>query len=361
MNLLDLAVGVVEQVNLLVHHHKHLLDRDTVGRLVQKIEETQALVKDAEHSFRRILKDIEAKEGGSNVVVVTRNKVPVCIVGDGVAKPSLEDARASRPECCHAPSFGGFEPLRRVVHVETRGQLAAIDKTVSQAVVEVFDHTYRSYEGFTCLISVGDTRGNIYIVDAIRFRTAIPKLAMMRCGVPKIVHCSGCAARLLKDFGQLGCFRSYELAPAAVFVDWRIRPVPRFLHETLCQGVRQMAEMADGGVKPRKAVEGNEVDEAKDIVSRYAISDGTDVLDALLKLRRFLAKSNDESVYYVMTDDQLVRLMAIRPATQDELLRKMGRLSPLARQHAMDFLLVFNCRAGGPPLQSPLAPGANGV
>ncbi|UYI26318.1 ribosomal RNA-processing protein 6 [Encephalitozoon cuniculi] len=352
MNLLDMSVRFVEGINLLLHHGRCSMDASEVERLMQRINEVQLLVRDSERNFRQILKSTE--EGNvrrSSVVIITRDKVPICILGEEIAKPSIEDIDIESVECSHTPSFHEFMPFSNTVFVNTKAQLLAIDRTITQAAIEVFDHTYRSYEGFVCFISAGDTRGNVYVIDAIKLRTVIPRLRLLGCNVPKIVHYGNCVQRLLKDFKHLGCYRSYEIPSDMVFIDWRIRPVPEFLLEVLCKGVCRIGEMLANGVKMKTSCT-KEVDDVEDIASRYSISSNRDVLRALLRLRRFLAKSNDESVHYVMTDDQVVKLLEIRPDTRDKLLGGLRRLSPLARQHVMDFLYIFSSGGRGFLLQN---------
>ncbi|ADM12602.1 uncharacterized protein Eint_111020 [Encephalitozoon intestinalis ATCC 50506] len=358
MNLLDLSVKLVEEVNLFLRQGRHSLDVLEMEKLVNKINEVQLLVKDSERNFKQILKEIEGEHARSDsVVIVTKNKKLVCVLGEEIVKPRIESIDAEDSKCSHTPFFYEFKPFGSTVYVETLDQLLDVDKRITQAAIEVFDHTYRSYRGFSCLISVGDTEGCIYIIDAIRFRAAIPRLALLKCGVPKIVHCEQCVQRLLQDFKHIGCFRNYEISSDMVFIDWRIRPVPKFLLEVLCKGVQKIREMLERGVETRTYCS-KEIDEVEDIAVRYGIksNNDNDILKALLKLRRFLAKNNDESVHYVMTDDQVVRLLRVKPDTQDKFLGEIGRLSPLARQHAMDFLLVFNGKKGSFQLQDLLPP-----
>ncbi|KAG5859019.1 hypothetical protein KMI_09g14460 [Encephalitozoon hellem] len=343
MNLLDMSVKFVEEINLFLRQENDELDAMEVERLIQRIEEVQLLVRDSEGSFRQMLEGIEAEESSKadTIVVITKNKKPICILGKEVVKPRIESINAGSINCTHTPSFCKFKAFSSTVHVKTLAQLLDIDKHITQAAIEVFDHTYRSYEGFTCLISVGDTNGNIYIIDAIKFRAFIPRLALLKCNVPKIIHCGGCVERLLRDFKQLGCFRNYEIPSDTIFIDWRIRPVPRFLLEVLYRGVQEIREMVANGVE-MEVYCSKKNDETKEMALRYGISNDGGLLEDLLKLREFLAKSNDESVQYVMTDDQIVRLLKAKPTSQRKMADELRRLSPIARQHIMDFLLLFN-------------------
>ncbi|AFN84084.1 hypothetical protein EROM_111020 [Encephalitozoon romaleae SJ-2008] len=343
MNLLDMSIKFVEGINLFLRQESHDLNGLEIERLVQRIEEIQLLVKDSEDRFKRILESIEVEESirPDTIVAITKNKKPLCILGKEIVKPRIESIDAENIDCCHTPSFGEFKAFSSTVYVKTLDQLLDMDKTITQAAIEMFDHSYRSYEGFTCFISVGDAKGNVYIIDAIKFRAAISRLELLKCHVPKIIHCRACVERLLRDFRQVGCFRSYEISPKMVFIDWRIRPVPGFLLEVLFKGVHEIREMAASGVE-MKVYCSKEIDETKDMASRYGISEDEEILENLLKLRRFLARSNDESVHYVMTDDQVVRLLKAKPTTQEKMVEVLKRLSPLARQHIMDFILLFS-------------------
>lgn len=354
MDLLDLSMGFVKKINSFLDLERAGRRAAEMARLVERISDVQALVSDANSRVSTIMKGLRnsGTEQG-RVFCITKNRIPICIVGEKVAKPRISEVVAEETRCNHRVGFKWFEAFASVLYVETRSQLVSIDRGIRQAAIEVFSHTYRSYKGFTCFISVGDCRGHIYIIDAIKFRDVIPSLGFLKCGVPKIIHCNECARRLVMDFKDVGCLRRYRMSPREVFVDWRIRPVPGFLLDMLQEGVVKIGDCVNGGEETLEPCLGSDEESAelRRMASKYNISDDKDILSNLLRLRRFIARDSDESVYYVMTDRQLVELFNARPATQSEFSNTFKRTSPLARQHMMDFLLVFRKGRGDVALQ----------
>lgn len=343
MNLMDLSAKFVKEVNMFVLRNREA--NPVTERLVERIKSVQTLAKDAEDRVRVVMEKLQiADVRKDKPFYITKGGTPICVVGKDIPKPRIEEIKMEKTGCEHCVSFRRFEPLAKVTYVETSKQLMLIDKNIEQAAIEVFSHTYRSYNGFICFITLYDMNGSVYVVDAIKFRNHIPSLRLLNCGVPKIVHCRECVRMILLDFKQLSCFRNYDMSPINVFVDWRIRPVDDFLLHILQEGAIKTVEQMNTG----KAMEvfspdqDEELIEINNITSRYGVSADNGMLRNLLKLRRFLAKSNDESTFYVMSDDQLIRLFSLRPKIERELSSMFKRLSPLARQHLCDFLLVLN-------------------
>ncbi|KAG0438480.1 hypothetical protein DMUE_3063 [Dictyocoela muelleri] len=64
-------------------------------------------------------------------------------------------------------------------------------------------------------------------------------------------------------------------------------------------------------------------------------------IDELIKLRKFIAKNNNESPEFVMTTKQLSQLFIHKPTDEDSFVDTISRSSPLVRAHLMDFLLIF--------------------
>lgn len=344
MDLLNLSTAFVRKTNLFLRqsNQKGMDKPQVVKDLIDKIKETQACLENAKDRTSLIMRRLQNRSESPGKVFCVKNRgETICVVGERIQKPNLKEIVLERLECTHDVVFQKFKPFVRTVYVETASQIRLIDKSILQAGIEVFDHTYRSYNGFICFISLYDTNGNIYIVDSIKFRDVIPSLNFLKCGVPKIIHCRGCAEILLKDFKQLGCFRNYSVLPENIFIDWRIRPIPVFLLEILQKGVLKVTGLVNNHKEFELFCENGEPNELNRITSKYELSDDENILENLLKLRRFLARSNDESVYYVMTDDQLVRVFKSRPKTQNELSDVLKRASPLVRQHLMDFLHVL--------------------
>lgn len=83
--------------------------------------------------------------------------------------------------------------------------------------VSLFEHTYRSFQGFTCIISLA-TKDSIYIIDALSLRDAISEVLGLIFANPNIVkvfhNCSHDILCLQRDFGiyTVNCFDTYLAA-----------------------------------------------------------------------------------------------------------------------------------------------------
>eukprot|EP00127_Corallochytrium_limacisporum_P006327 Clim_evm38s225 gene=Clim_evmTU38s225 len=182
------------------------------------------------------------------------------VVGTGFPHPyqtELETFSASeeqlqrRPEI-HAPLLKDTTPVW-IDNVEELESLLKTLKACKEFAVDLEHHSFRSYQGFTCLMQIS-TRSQDFLVDAIELRAHMERLneVFTDPAIVKVLHGAdsdvlwlqkdfglymvnmfdtGQAARvlqlpqyslayLLQTFVKIQADKQYQLA------DWRIRPIP---------------------------------------------------------------------------------------------------------------------------------------
>ncbi|XP_021193965.3 exosome complex component 10 homolog isoform X1 [Helicoverpa armigera] len=147
-------------------------------------------------------------------------------------------------------------------YVDTEAKLDALVQhldTVKELAIDLEHHSYRTYQGITCLIQVTTTEGGDFIIDALAVREHIHKLNAAFTDPRKIKVFHGAehdVVWLQRDFGVylVGMFDTYQAAKELSLqglslkyllmrychvdadkkyqlADWRIRPLPAELIE----------------------------------------------------------------------------------------------------------------------------------
>lgn len=329
-------------------------DIEDIRILKNRIVEVMKLLEKSEDHVNVLLSRLESNHAKTKneIVYVRSNGDLKAIVSPDIIKPEIFPTAKLKGECkCFFRRSEPFEGLKEYSMVDTEKKLREIDSSLKYICLEVFDHSYRSFEGFSCYLAIYTPSGHIHIVDGIKFREIIPCLRMLTCEVKKIIHCQRCVERLITDFGSIGCYQNFNTPESDLFVDWRIRPLDETLVSIICQDLQKMVEKFNSGTSlEHHTIE--TIDEVEEFAEKFHLPASLDTLAGLLRLRTYLAKANDESNQYVMTDTQLYSLIINSPSTIDEFEHLLGRMSSVLRLHASDFLLILKKRSGPFSLES---------
>ncbi|KAJ8737858.1 hypothetical protein PYW08_000453 [Mythimna loreyi] len=155
-------------------------------------------------------------------------------------------------------------PLEETVftYVDTEAKLDALVEhlnTVTELAIDLEHHSYRTYQGITCLIQVTTTEGGDFIIDALAIREHIHKLNLAFTDPKKIKVFHGAEHDVIwlqRDFGVylVGMFDTHQAAMVLnlpglslkyllmrycqvsadkkyQLADWRMRPLPAELIE----------------------------------------------------------------------------------------------------------------------------------
>ncbi|XP_063633302.1 exosome complex component 10 homolog [Cydia splendana] len=149
-----------------------------------------------------------------------------------------------------------------VTYIDTEHQLDALVEHltgVTEFAVDVEHHSYRSYQGITCLVQISTNEGGDFIIDTLAIREHIHKLNLVFTDPKKLKVFHGAemdVVWLQRDFGVyvVGLFDTHQAARALncssnslkhllwqycqvdadkkyQLADWRIRPLPAELME----------------------------------------------------------------------------------------------------------------------------------
>lgn len=281
----------------------------------------------------------------TDTIFVRKDGMLKAIISESIQKPQVEPVKKADHGCnCSHSHMGHFSEPSQYMYIDTEAQLLEVDAAFVQVCLLVLDHDYRSFAGFCCYLAVCTPEGMLYMIDAIKLRTTIPRLRLLRCGVQKLVHCRRCVERLTADFGRMGCYRNYDAAEKDVFVDWRIRPLNETFVGIASECIREVVEKSNMQITSEK-YEASPRNELAEYCERYQLPSDCPFLADLLKLRAYLAETYDEGVQYVMTDGQLHAVLESMPTTIAEFDAAFVRMSSVARLHAGDFLLILKKRA----------------
>lgn len=344
MKLLDLTAEFVGRMNAFIARASAdpSAHRDKVSLLVQRVAALKESLKSAEGDILLLLSKLETPpRKDCEVVYVQENGLLRAVVCRDIEKPEIARLESRDHEClCSHVEIGPFGPPKGYAMVEDERVLSEIDKGLDYVCLEVFDHDYRSFLGFTCWLSIYTSAGFLYIVDAVKLRDSLQSLRLFGCGVTKIIHCRACVERITQDFGSMGCYYNYDADNPEIFVDWRIRPLNDCLINLITQSIFQVVEKANR----RMHLETHRPEyqsEYIEFAEKYSTEASPDLVCELLKMRKYLAEKYDEGLQYLLSDAQLLRIIERAPGTVDEFDAVLDRMSSVVRLHASDFLLVL--------------------
>ncbi|CAK1588540.1 unnamed protein product [Parnassius mnemosyne] len=154
------------------------------------------------------------------------------------------------------PSFPPPLEKTKLTYIDTESQVDALVKhlnDVKELAVDVEHHSYRTYQGITCLIQISTSEGD-FIIDALAVREHIHKLNLSFTDPKKVKVFHGAEMDVLwlqRDFGVyiVGLFDTHQAAKVLKIsglslksllmrycqvdadkryqlADWRIRPLP---------------------------------------------------------------------------------------------------------------------------------------
>ncbi|XP_074655817.1 exosome complex component 10-like [Tubulanus polymorphus] len=289
------------------------------------------------------------------------------------------------------PQFPSSVEETQFTYVETEAKLKELCehlKTQTEIAIDLEAHTYRSYQGLTCLMQIS-TRNEDWVVDTLALRSEMhllndvftdPKIVKVLHGADSDViwlqrdfglylvnmFDTGQASRLLgfprhslayllQYFCNVEADKQYQLA------DWRIRPLPNELLHYAREDTRYLLYIYDR-LKKLLLERGNSnnnliiavIDRSKDIcLKTYEKPTCTenDVQKVYLKSRKVLnsqqmaglrglfewrdnvARLEDESTGYVLPNHMLLQIAEFLPRESQGILACCNPIPPLVRQY----------------------------
>lgn len=123
---------------------------------------------------------VQASEIAHEPIFVKSNGVIKALIAKDVVKPTIRPIVKITGECrCVLEDFGEFQKHSNgYILIEKEDLLFEIDSQLDRVCLAVFDHDYRSFEGFTCFLALYTPNGNIYIIDALKLRDVLSGLRL---------------------------------------------------------------------------------------------------------------------------------------------------------------------------------------
>ncbi|ELQ76328.1 Exosome 3'-5' exoribonuclease complex, subunit PM/SCL-100 (Rrp6), partial [Trachipleistophora hominis] len=259
----------------------------------------------------------------------------VGLIGQNIVKPLVEDVELHvNYECtCDVSEIPAelrvFDENMTWIDETNKESFLESLKVCKHVLMHAYLHTYRTYQPFTCIFLVKTHHGT-YLIDTLKHKRMVARLSY-ECTYYKYMN--GRTLHALKEeFKVVPCCCSLVKTRECYFVDFRIRPIHDDLlrlevthekdAEASSEGVQQVVER----MSAQNNVTGRE----------------RKVLEDILKLRDFVAKSNNESVNYVLTERQLCLILENMPKTKMQFKNVLPRCSPILRAHIEDILFILN-------------------
>lgn len=341
--LVELTASFVKELNSAIEEFTDE-DLETIELITNKMRSIMKKCENSENNINIAISKIEdAQKTCSDVVYIRKDGDLRAIISRDVVKPNIRPVEKLNISCnCLFEPIGSFEDNKGYIIIETEESLLKLDLSLNNVVMGVYDHDYRSFDGFCCYIGLYLQSGHIYIIDTIKFRDYIPKLRLLTCEVKKIITSQYGVDRLIKDFGTFGCYQNFNVSDTNIIVDWRIRPLNEVFLNIICNDLINAVEKYNSNlITERHDPEAvNEIQEFRDYFNIPNSLIG--LVEELIKLRSYLAKNNNESPQYIMTNTQLYQLLLNMPKSVNEVEHLLLRMSSVLRLHVGDFLIILN-------------------
>lgn len=307
-------------------------------------------------------------------------------------------------------------PCTWVDTVAALHELASTLECVSEIAIDLEHHSYRTFQGFTCLMQIS-TRDQDYLIDTLELRDSLQILntSFTNPRILKVLHGAdsdiiwmqrdlglyivnmfdtGKAAQalekpkaslayLLKFYCNVDSDKKYQLA------DWRVRPLPSEMVKYARQDTHYLLYIYDRlrseilGGHSRGGVSG--VDRMRHVLNQSRIlclrryekerfdemsylsvlnrfdpgftREQTDSFRAIFKWRDVTARREDESVRYVMPNHMMIAVVEAMPTTVQKLISLCNPVPKLVRRDARILLKLIEQAAKGETINDNLING----
>ncbi|KAI5149305.1 hypothetical protein ENBRE01_0822 [Enteropsectra breve] len=345
MSLLDIVAELVKEINWILPsidiNNKQALDE--IREIKEKMTSLISQTKQAEGKANQLLSKMlpQTPKHKDDFIYLRSNGAIVGVVSRNCPKPSIASLQPVNRECnCPFIINTTWKVPDSYTFVDTEEELMHLDETLSHASIQICDHSYRTYVPFICWIVLGTPNGQLFIVDALKLRRHLPSLKLWSCAVQKIIHCRECVRRISEELGKMSCYINFTLPIQHMYLDWRVRPINTVEMEYLINYSSDIAQNINTQAHYEKYIPeySNKISK---FMHKYSLETSTEFCAELYNLRAYLAEKYNESAEYVMNDTQLLTLIVKAPKTIEDYDFLLGKLSPISRLHAGDFILIL--------------------
>ncbi|KAI5180110.1 exosome complex exonuclease RRP6 [Nematocida sp. AWRm80] len=243
--------------------------------------------------------------------------------------------------------------------------------------IEVKSHRFRSYKGFSCYLCIS-THTMLYVIDCISLRDSLSILNVLEskdtikilykmnkkkswiesdlnCQLNSAIDLSSLSEPLIPALSLVQMIREYlgiSIRKEFHLLDWRHRPVTREMHSQLYLDTIYLLPLAKcilsklsfetvSEILSQPIEPFSEPNTPEYFSSKYNLP-LTDILSKVFLLRDFIAKQEDESPQFVLTDRQLSLLISHSPKTPEEAFSILPKISPLFKANINNFFKLLH-------------------
>ena len=316
--------------------------------LIVKINELKIHFKDAETKILQLKKyHNQIIKNGMKTFCIFQHNVLKAVISENVEKLLINAVFKLTKKCdckLQLQSYY-FAPYKNTVIIQHKKELFDLDNDLKYCIIEIFDHRYRTYQPFICWITIYVPAGTLYIIDSLKFRQVLPKLNLLKCNIKKIIHCEECVKLLYEEFGEIGCYVNFNYIPKNIFIDHRIRPIPKVVIGFMKNSMQQILQKIMTNIVYSRYKYTCKVltmeEKTTEFKIKNKIKEDIPYLNNLLQFRDFLARKYDESIQFILPDYQLLILIQFNPTSVNDFTNCLKKISPILRIHATDILLIL--------------------
>lgn len=329
--------------NQILHLYNRLLPRcGNIESILQRMEElipckeTDENGKRVLHTEQSLLERIDAlyrlpSRVSTNTTVLYANETRIGILGKCIVKPSVFSITVDELECNNKLNNKQLNKeyekvtnkmadythhLRNVVWIEDTPGLQAFEAVYSAShtrwFIHAYVHAYRTYTPFTCTLLLQTESTSFFVCMLKRKQLVTHLLNFVNRQQKRVCITTRTCEQLWREYGMKIDGLTVHGREKYV-VDYRIDNLETEWYRL--------------------------VSDDTDYSNDYS-SDSNNLMNSFIKLRDFIAQTNNESVNYILTNNQLNKLMECRPKSKEEI-NGMMRCSALFRAHMEDFLFLL--------------------
>ncbi|WUR02311.1 exosome complex exonuclease RRP6 [Vairimorpha necatrix] len=387
------------------------IDKEYFRDLLSKIREIKSIYKFDESLIYKEINTNEKNIDKQNVSMFVYNDEIVSIfskTGKILQNKFIKDENL---KCDHIFNFTINFKIDNIKMVDDSVSFNNMLSSLDFYLIDVFDHSYRSYNPYVCYISILSNSGFLYIVDVLKCRSLIIDSGLLTCKFQKIFPNIKIFKKLKIDFKNVTCYKigdyfynedfllfsTYKISPYT-YIDWRIDNLQIYLKSYICDRILQFSKYKNNFEnnlekdtevdfknnfkndlknnfqnKVKNIFENNfekdtevyfknnlekdtevyfennlESDEdflylEKDtelyfetfrrfFISKYLLEDDK-YLEKLIRNREAVALNNNESIYYVMTNDQLAINAKYKFKNEEDFIKHDAMTSSIVKQN----------------------------
>ncbi|OQS55047.1 hypothetical protein EHP00_1809 [Ecytonucleospora hepatopenaei] len=334
-------------IQFIQKQNEHGINLD-LSKFLNKLEKTRRIFCNAEQQLDTIqTRKSLSNKNGEEILQIWENEGIKAIVAKRISKPNIIHVEKVKEMCnCEVEieRFSFESNYKQILVIDKLEDLKKLEENLKTCTIEVFEHKYRTFKPFICYIGIYLINAEIYIVDMLRFKSVLRESKLLRCGIPKILHCEECARLLTQEFGDIGCYINFPQTEKSIYVDWRIRPIIPIMIDVIVKSLKNTVEKLKENIPFEKYMETEEEDFLEVFKAQNCLQEHYEALSEILETRAYYARMCNESVEYILSDEQILIFLQSCPKTMADVDVCLPRLSAEIRPYMTDFLTILNSK-----------------